>query len=381
VVSSAGGFPRGFFPPTYLDHQLEATSRLIAGDAAVGGLFALAAAGTAFLVRRERLSVLQGATVVVTLLAADLLRSGAGLNPMVTPAFFELSPEMRTVVDRLNARGGRAYTCHVPSSQAYQSARAQQAEDRDVQMFTLFRETLTPSFNLPKGPPTAYSADLTRLVPIHRTLDPRLAPCSAVPAILGQLRAAGVSHVVSLDPLDAPDLTLESLVRPRAIAPLAVRVYALARPLALHALATRVETAGDPEAAARRTAESDFQLAGGVVVEGPNSARGSQGTVRPLQRGAALLSFEVESDGPGLLVVRDAFATGWRATVDGKAAPLWRADGRHRATPVPRGRSLVIMAYRPPGFHASLLLLLVASVGTAATAVWDRRYAQARPRG
>jgi len=334
---------------------------------------ALAAAAIAWMIGRGRASASAGAAAVVALLAADLLRTGAGLNPMVTPAFFERSPEMSRVADAISSRGGRAYTCHVATSRAYVGTRPPQAEDRDVRMFTILRETLTPSFNLPQGPSTAYSSDLTELVPRYRVLDPALLGCGAVPAILSRLRAAAVSHVVSLDPLDTPGLTLETIERPERIAPLAIQVYALTRPLPRRALATRVVTAPDREAAAARAAEPGFQEAGGVVGEASSPFEGSRGTVASVREDADELVFDVDSDGPGLLVVRDSFAPGWKATVNAAETPILRADGRHRAVPVPEGRSRVVMTYRPPGIAAAWALSMASLLTAVATHWHDRR--------
>jgi uncharacterized membrane protein YfhO len=56
------------------------------------------------------------------------------------------------------------------------------------------------------------------------------------------------------------------------------------------------------------------------------------------------------------VVVRDAYAPGWSATVDGERTPILRADGRHRAVAVPAGASRVALSYRPPGLTAGLFV-------------------------
>jgi len=366
-------FFRPFFPAHYLDSQVEASSGLVLRDAATGGAVALAAAVIAWMVCRRRLAPAMGAFATIALLTADLLRAGAGLNPMVTPAFFDLSSEMSRVVAGLNERGARVYSCHAPTSRAYTSTRPPQAEDRDVHLFTILRETLTPSFNLPKGPPTAFSSDLTGLVPLRRTLDPPLMLCSAVPAILDQLRAAAVSHVVSLDPLETEGLTLEEIVRPERIAPLAIHIYSLASPLPRWELAARVAAAPDSETAAERARELGFQRAGGVVVEGPTSSTGSRGTARRLRESTDEVAYAVDSDVSGVFVLRDAYAPGWRATVNRVEARILRADGRHRAVPVPPGQSRVVMSYRPPGLAAAFAVSAVGILATLASLRRNRR--------
>jgi uncharacterized membrane protein YfhO len=76
------------------------------------------------------------------------------------------------------------------------------------------------------------------------------------------------------------------------------------------------------------------------------------------------ISLVVEADAPADLLVRDGWAPGWSARVDGRPAPL-RARGKHRSVSVPPGRSRVEMAYRPPGLAAALA---ACGLGLAATA-------------
>ena len=66
---------------------------------------------------RARAAGACGLAAVAAVLAVDLLRVGAGLNPMVSPGFFEPSAEL---AERLSAlREGRVYTCPIESSPAY----------------------------------------------------------------------------------------------------------------------------------------------------------------------------------------------------------------------------------------------------------------------
>jgi uncharacterized membrane protein YfhO len=64
--------------------------------------------------------------------------------------------------------------------------------------------------------------------------------------------------------------------------------------------------------------------------------------------------YHVESDGDGYLVGRDSFARGWVAEVDGRRVGVLRANGKHRAVPIPAGSHEVVMRYRPPGLAAGL---------------------------
>ena len=267
--------------------------------------------------------------MVVALLAADLLRTGAGLNPMVTATFFQPSPDL---AGRLASfREGRVFSCSVEESPRYLAARLARRTEHEAWSFALLLETLTPAFNVPLGVPTALSPDLTMLVPDDRVLSPAEASCRDLDAILPRLREAAVRFVLSVDPLAHPELEPDTVLAPERIAPLAVHVYRLR----------------DPRPRA-------FALGPARVVE----------TIFRANR----VVLVVESDGPAEVVLRDGWAPGWTARVDGRLAPI-RARGAHRSVPVPPGRSRVEMAYRPPGLAAALA---ACGLGLALAAVLAR---------
>ena len=68
----------------------------------------------------------------------------------------------------------------------------------------------------------------------------------------------------------------------------------------------------------------------------------------------------VEADCPTAVVARDSYHRGWRAWVDGVPAAVHRADWRHLAVLVPKGRSRVVLAYHPPGWRAGLAVTALA---------------------
>jgi Bacterial membrane protein YfhO len=76
--------------------------------------------------------------------------------------------------------------------------------------------------------------------------------------------------------------------------------------------------------------------------------------------------FEVVSNRAAYLVVVDTFDAGWRASIDGAAAPIYRANVAFRAVRVPAGRHFVRMRYRPlsvtVGLALSVLTLLAAAI-------------------
>src|SRR5205823_42251 len=88
----------------------------------------------------------------------------------------------------------------------------------------------------------------------------------------------------------------------------------------------------------------------------------------------------VRADRPGVLVVSQAWFPGWRATVDGRSAPVVRADGLVLGVPVPAGSHRVVLRYVPPGFRAGVAVTLVTIVGLATWGVVVRRRAAAPAR-
>ena len=309
-----GSFAAAFFPPGTTPEAGAALLDRILWDAATGGAVALAVALVALLASRAQLSGSLAAGLVVTLVAADLLRTGAGLNPMVSSSFYEPSPELRERLPSL--RKGRLYTCPFETSPAYLSGRIAHASEHEVWTFSLLLETLSPSFNVPHGVPTALSPDLTMLVPTERILGPGQGSCGNLAPLLPLLREAAVTTVLSLDPLEHADLAPLYVLTPIRTWPVAVHAYALREPLPWIA------------------------LQGG-------------GRIRDVRRSANRLELVTEADAATTLVVRDAWAPGWTARVDDAAVQLQR--GRHRQLAVPAGTRRVSMTYEPPRFRAALL--------------------------
>ena len=326
-------FAWGFFPPDYSWPLREERLAHLLRDAATGGTVALAAAGLATLVVRGRLGPRLAATVVVALLGADLLRTGAGLNPMVAPSFYRLSPQMTAQLP-LVRDGGRLFVCEPARSRAYWEGRAAHPGDHEVWTFETYRETLTPDFNLAAHVPTALSEDLTSLVPVSATPGER-AGCERFGELAPRLRAAAVTHVVSLDALDDAELKERAHIAPARVAPATVHLYELVPPGARVAL---------------------LDAGGGAA----------PGEVRIVSESSDALVIAVNAGAPAVLVVRDGYAPGWQAEVDGVAAPLLAVEGHHRGVAVGPGPRRVLMRYHPQGLRAGLVVMAL-SAGVALT--------------
>jgi hypothetical protein len=313
--------------------------------------------------------------LAVALLAADLLRSAAGVNPMVSPAFYQLSPQMSRVAETLHARRERVFTCDLDQAAGYRRVLAQRLagrEPHEALSFAVLMETLTPYFNMPREVRTAYGIDLTMLVPTARVLSPAEAGCRDVGAIVGRLREAGVSRVLSVDPLSHPGLELEHVVVPERIRPLGVHVYRLADALPPAFVATDVAAPGTVFGAAAIGEERPGPRTTRLDDGGP-TVGAATGEILSFRETPGLLEIDVRAEPATALVVREAHAPGWSASVDGRPVPVARADGRHLAVRVPAGRSRVRLAYRPPHLTAGLVVMGCAAAAVLALAVVGRR--------
>ena len=320
-----GWFAAGFLPARLGEGRM-AVLEWILRDAATGGAIALVLGVVAVLTARERVTPRAAAVFLVALVAADLVRAGAGLNPAASDEFYTPSEE----VARYHAawrKAGRVFTCDPAASRAYAAGRAVRAE-HERWTFALLRDTLVPSFNVTARIPSALSPDLTMLVPPERLLPPGDAGCAGVDRILEPLRSAGVAHVLSLDPLEHPDLALVAAVRPPALAPATLFVYAVAHPR------PAVSVSGG----------------GAAIVE---------------RRYPGRIDVVTTSAAGGLATVDEGYAAGWRATIDGAPAQVVRAGGRHLGAVVPAGAHVVSFRYVPPGLRLGSALAALALAITA----------------
>ena len=241
--------------------------------------------------------------------------------------------------------GRRLFVCEPVRSRTYWTGRALHPENHEVWTFETYRETMTPDFNLLARVPTALGEDLTSLVPLA-AIPGRDVDCDHVGVLGGRLRAAGVAHVVSLDPLTDPALEERAVVAPSRIAPVPVHIYDVTSP------------------GPGRLALVDAR--GGAVPGRVTFARDSSDTVE----------VAVDAGAPALVVLRDGFAPGWRAWVDDVPAAVVVAEGHYRGVAVPAGSHRVRLAYQPPGLRAGLGVM---ALSFGVLAVLLRRGVRPRP--
>jgi hypothetical protein len=126
-------------------------------------------------------------------------------------------------------------------------------------------------------------------------------------------------------------------------------------------LATLLDPGFDPT--------SEILLPDAAPVPAASSGSSRPGSVRIAEERADRIVLELDMREAGYVVLADAFDPGWRATLDGAATPLLRANLAFRAVSAPPGRHRVEMVYRPRAFQAGVALSATALLTALACAV------------
>lgn len=83
------------------------------------------------------------------------------------------------------------------------------------------------------------------------------------------------------------------------------------------------------------------------------------------------LTVRTNSAAPGLLVLSEIYASGWRATVDGERAEILPTNHALRGVPLPAGEHTVELRYEPAELRVGLIVSLLAYLGLAGMIVWS----------
>nr|MBA3388430.1 YfhO family protein [Rubrobacter sp.] len=70
---------------------------------------------------------------------------------------------------------------------------------------------------------------------------------------------------------------------------------------------------------------------------------------------------ETSTGAPGLLVLSEVYYPAWKAYIDGRPAPIYRADHLLRAIPVPAGEHTVELQYESSSLRAGMAISLTAT--------------------
>ncbi|MGZ8629784.1 MAG: YfhO family protein [Actinomycetota bacterium] len=121
-----------------------------------------------------------------------------------------------------------------------------------------------------------------------------------------------------------------------------------------------------------------------VLEEDPRVAsdpgRETAGTAAYRWDGTQAATIEVNAESPSVLLIRNAYDTAWRATVDGRPVPVLAADSISMGVAVPAGPHTVRLEYRESSIAVGLLGTFTAIVALVSSALWLlRRERRAAP--
>jgi hypothetical protein len=198
------------------------------------------------------------------------------------------------------------------------------------------------------GLENSYDLDLRGLYPRDlNDLTFYLRFVEGTPVFAKLLRMGAVGTVLSLHRAGLDGLQLEHELPSLFPEPILVWRVPGALPRAWIVGCARVADRGD---AFRVLASADYDPAREVILPRPagvGDGCGPAGTARLISRRPDRLSIDADASRSGYLVLADAWDPGWRVTLDGRPAPLLRADIAFRGVFLPAGRHLVEMVYRP----------------------------------
>jgi hypothetical protein len=173
-----------------------------------------------------------------------------------------------------------------------------------------------------------------------------------------------VKYILSVEPLSHPlDLVYDK----------EVKIYENPNVFPRCFLAHKIEVVQDGRMALERVMALGSELKSVVVIEGsfPKSSaalppsekeKAVQERVQIVEYKAREVKVDVETSSPGFLILGDTYFPGWKAFVDGKRVPVYRADYLLKAVAMESGNHRVVFLYQPLSFHIGLGLTIISGV-------------------
>jgi len=134
----------------------------------------------------------------------------------------------------------------------------------------------------------------------------------------------------------------------------------------------------DSEAAIARLVSGDLDAHGSVLLDRdpgltPNGAIPVAAPAQIVDYAPERVEISRKAPVAAMLVLTDTDAPGWHASVDGRAVPIYRANGLFRAVPVPEGEHRVVFVYAPSSLRVGFATSLLCAAAVAAVLVRGRR--------
>jgi hypothetical protein len=359
-----------------------ATVSLAIGAILAGGALAAAVYRTRAMRLARPLAIALAALAV-----GDLLAVHRGIQPAAPRELYTHRPDVVEALRRVPHARIYAYDYSRAEAQARRQtppgagplAREPQGWTMEAATALAMQMHLAPATAGRWNLPTAYDIDYRGLYPPDvGKLTFLLRASEGTPTHARLLRMGGVSHVVALHTDGLQDL--------RQVAEFPGLFHEPTRLLAVPGPQPRTYVVGAARVVLPRDAfvtlfddldpAREVLLTAGAATPAP---AGFGGTSRVLAERADRVEIEATLSAPGYVVLLDSYAPGWRARVDGRDAPVLRANVLFRAVAVPAGTHRIEYVYRPRWMLAGLGVSAATVLGGAvAGAVAGRR---ARPSG
>ncbi len=320
------------------------------------GLHALIALGAAWgltqLGARLPARMAQGVTAVLLVVSvADLARINRGALFTLPPDDVLSPPEIALAMGR---EGGAPAPTRYYANTTGAPTPANPAEAARIDRGLLYAATgeLYGLGNV-NTPASLNLVDHERL---QRTLGQLLQPQA-----LAALQALGTRFATSFVELRSPDIERVPLGSDAA------HLYTLGDAARRAYVAEQVLVASGPDAALSRFVHendpSRVAVVEGIGVEDIAYRAPERRAIEWIEDGNDVITIDVSTNAPALLVVNDSFLAGWRASVDGLPTTIERVNGLVRGVWLGSGDHRVTMRYRAPGLPLGSALSLATLVG------------------
>ena len=122
-----------------------------------------------------------------------------------------------------------------------------------------------------------------------------------------------------------------------------------------------LQALADPKIDFHKTIYLPLEARSSVTAQRQESAQ-----VTATQFGSAKIVLQVDTPGPAMVSISQAWYHNWKASVDGRPTPLWRANEAFQAVESPAGRHQITLVYQDMAFRwgacLSILSLLVCGI-------------------
>ena len=190
----------------------------------------------------------------------------------------------------------------------------------------------------------------------------------------GQVHIRGLSLVDERDGSNAPIL-LSTDGQYRQVHSGDVKIYEVLDALPRAYVVHRTRVLADDSAALAAISDPGFDpareavlSAGQLLDSAPSASQATITAYAPEQ-----VTVQASTQGPGYLVLTDAWYPGWQAALDGQPVPIERANVHFRAVYLPAGSHTIRFTYRPASYRIGGIISLLSLAGAAIAAALTKR--------